>query len=225
MSVINDSSSPLRVQPQAVPKIGKSERTRAAILNAAFDYTWANPFREMTVNSIMASTGVGRSAFYQYFSDLQEVMESLLDILQDEIFDACEPWIVGVGDPIALMHETLTGLIHVCYQRGPFLRAISDAATTDKRLEDAWNQFLDRFDNAGCLRIESDQEQGLIPDFDPRPVVIALNRLNTYSIIAAFGQRPRNQPEPVREALSQIWISTLYGSEWAAKESSDLVRT
>ena len=217
-------SSPLRVSPQPTRKIGKSDRTRATILNAALDLIWTQPFRDMTVSSLMASTGLSRSAFYPYFKDLYEVMEALLERLQVEIFDVAEPWVVGVGDPVALMHETLAGLIHVCYQRGPFLRAISDAASTDKRLEEAWSQFLDRFDNVGCVRIESDQKQGLIPDFDPRPVVIALNRLNTYSIITAFGQHPRNQPEPVREALSRIWISSLYGSEWVEKGSSDLVR-
>ena len=148
MSEIEKSSSPLRVSPQPTLKIGKSERTRAAILNAALDFIWSHPFRDMTVSSLMASTGVSRSAFYQYFNDLHELMETLLDMLQDEIFDVAEPWLAGVGDPVALLHETLAGLVHVCYQRGPFLRAVADAATTDKRLEKAWRQFLGRFDDA-----------------------------------------------------------------------------
>jgi AcrR family transcriptional regulator len=218
------SPSPLRAKPQPSLKIGKSERTRAAILNAALDFIWSHPFHEMTVNSLMASTGAGRSTFYQYFNDLHELMEALLDMLQGEIFGVAEPWIAGVGDPVALMNETLTGLVRVCYQRGPFVRAISDAATTDTRFEKAWRQFLGRFDDAGCARIKADQEQGLIPDFDPRPVAIALNRLNAYSIIEAFGQRPRSQPEPVREALARVWISTLYGAEWLENGSSKLVR-
>ena len=80
------------------------------------------------------------------------------------------------------------------------------------------------FDDAASARIEADQEQGLIPHFDARPVAIALNRLDAYTLIEAFGQRPRSQPEPVREALARIWISTLYGAEWLGKGSSDLVR-
>ena len=119
MSETKQSSSPLRVSPQPVPKIGKSERTRAAILNAALDFIWSHPFRDMTVNSLMASTGVSRSAFYQYFNDLHDLMQTLLDMLQDEIFDDAEPWIAGVGDPVALIHETLAGLVRVGYQRGP----------------------------------------------------------------------------------------------------------
>ena len=82
---------PLRVTPQPVPRIGKSERTRAAILNAALDFVWEHPFRDMTVATLMASTGVSRPAFYQYFRDLHEVMETLLVMLQDEIFAVVEP--------------------------------------------------------------------------------------------------------------------------------------
>ena len=80
------------------------------------------------------------------------------------------------------------------------------------------------FDDAGSARIESDQEQGLIPDFPARPVATALNILDAYMLIKAFGQRPRQQQEPVRVALARIWISTLYGSEWAGNETSTLIR-
>jgi len=145
-------------------------------------------------------------------------------MLQGEIFVAAEPWLTDFGDPVALMHETLEELVRVCYQRGPFLRAMSDAASTDKRFENDWKKFLAGFDDAGTARIESDQEQGLIPDFPARPVATALNILDAYMLIEAFGQRPRKQQEPVRKALARIWISTLYGLEWAEHETSTLVR-
>ena len=224
MSDCNNASSPLRVSPRPVLKIPKSERTRAAILNAALDFLWSQPFRDMTVNAVMASAGASRSAFYQYFGDLHTLMETLLDMVQEEIFEVAAPWISGIGDPVALMQETLAGLVRVCYERGPFLRAITDAAATDKRFEEAWRQFLGSFDDAASARIEADQEQGLIPHFDARPVAIALNRLDACTLIEAFGQHPRSQPEPVREALARIWISTLYGVEWLGQGSSDLVR-
>jgi AcrR family transcriptional regulator len=224
MSGILLSSARLRADPKPALKIGKSDRTRAAILDAALQFVWSRPFHEMTVTSLMASTEVGRSAFYQYFSDPHGVMKALLDMLAEEISEVVQPWYVGVGDPVTLLNETVTGLVTICYQLGPFLRAISDAASTDKRFEKDWKKFLGGFDDLGHTLIAGDQEQGLIPDFDPRPVIIALNRLNAYTIIDAFGQRPRRKPEPVREALSRVWISTLYGVEWVEKKSSSLVR-
>jgi AcrR family transcriptional regulator len=58
MSEIKRSLSRPRVTPQPIPKIGKSERTRAAILDAALEFIWSHPFRDMTVNALMASTGL-----------------------------------------------------------------------------------------------------------------------------------------------------------------------
>ena len=193
-------------------------------MDAALEFIWSRPFHEMTVNSLMASTGVGRTTFYRYFSDLHAVMEALLDMLKGEITIAVQPWYMGVGDPVALLNETLTGLVRICYQRGPFLRAMSDAAATDKRFEKDWKKFLGGFDDLGHARVTADQEQGLSPDFDPRAVFVALNRLNAFTLIEAFGSRPRKKPEPIRVALSRIWISTLYGIERVDQESSDLVR-
>jgi AcrR family transcriptional regulator len=225
MSDPEHSPSPLHVSPESKKRVAKSDRTRAAILNAALDQIWERPFREMTVRLLMAPTGLSRSAFYQYFEDLHELMETLLEMLQQEIFEAAAPWISGVGDPVALMNDALSGLVRVCHQRGPFLRAIFDAAASDERLANAWDNFLIGFDDAASARIEADQRQGLIPEFDARPVAMALDRLDSYTLIEAFGQHPRSEPEPVREALSRIWISTLYGPGWVGKERSNLVRT
>jgi AcrR family transcriptional regulator len=218
------SSSPLRASPMPSSRIGKSERTRAAILNAALDFFWSHPFHEMTISTLMSSTDVGRSAFYVHFSDLHELMDALLDMLRDEIFAVDQPWLTGIGDPVALLDETLLSLVQLCYKYGPFFKAITDAAATDKRVEASWRQFCEEFDAAGIARIEADQKQGLIPDFDPRPVMFALNRLDAYTFIEAFGQHPRKKTKPIHEALARVWISTLYGQEFVATGSSTLVR-
>ena len=225
MSKMNEPSSPLQMSPQATLKIDKSERTRAAILNSALDFIWTHPFRDMTVNSIMAPVDVGRTAFYQHFRDLHEVMEILLDTLTDEVNAVTGPWFKGIGDPVVLLSESLHSVVDLCYHRGPILRAIGDAAPTDKRLEKSWTQFIGVFNDGISTRIEADQGQGLIPTFAARPVAIGLNHLNVYTVIDAFGRRPRSEPEPVQEALARIWISTLYGSEWVGKVPSNLVRT
>ena len=225
MSVRKTSSPPLRVEPEPTLKIEKSERTRAAILNAGLEFVWKHPFRDLTVNALMTPTGISRSAFYQYFKDLHDLMEALLNLLKDEVYAVTGPWFEGTGDPVILLNESLAGLVDVCYRLGPILRATDDAAATDETLEKIWMQFVNQFDDAVTSRIEADQAQGLIPNFDARPLAIALNHLDVYTLIEAFGKRPRSKPEPVREALVRIWISTLYGSEWLGDGRSDLVRT
>lgn len=193
-------------------ELRKSDRTRHAILDGALEFLWSHPFRELTVAVLMSVTGTSRSAFYQYFKDLHDLMETLLQGLEDDILEAATPWLSGEGEPTELLEESLAGLVGVCYERGPVLRAVSDASTSDERLEQCWANFLGKFDDAVSARIEQHQVEGYIPPFDARPVAIALNRMDASVMIHAFGRRPRGNPDPVRESITRIWISTLYES-------------
>ncbi|UCF21122.1 MAG: TetR/AcrR family transcriptional regulator [Gemmatimonadota bacterium] len=231
MSLISDAmseqlNSPLRphAEPHPSAKLRKSDVTRAAILNAALEFLWSHPFREMSVVSLMASTALSRSAFYQYFHDLHELMESLLDELEQEVLAGASPWLTGSGDAIALLHESLAELVRVCHERGPILRAVADAAPSDERLDRSWTQFLGRFDDAVTARIEADQQQGLIAEFEARPVAVALNRLDAFTFIHTFGTRPRSEPEPVLDAIVRIWTLTLYGASSRVTDCSETPR-
>ena len=212
MSETHRSRIQLRTVGSSPPKLRKSDRTRKAILDGALDFLWSRPFREMTVAQLMSIPGVSRSVFYQYFTDLHDLMETLLGGIEEDIFEAAIPWFSGEGDPVALLQESLAGLVRVCYARGPVLRAVADASTADERLERSWATFLGKFDDAVTARIEQQQAESLIPKFDARPIAVALNRLDASLLIHAFGRRPRSNPEPVQESLTRIWTSTLYAS-------------
>jgi len=202
-----------RNDPRNTPELRKSERTRQAILDAALKFLWTRPFRDLTVGELMSLAGTSRSAFYQYFEDLHDLMEALLRAIEEDIFDVAAPWLEGEGDPIPLLEETMEGLVRVCYQQGPILRAVSDAAPMDERLESAWSGFLKDFDDAVTHRIEQHQKAGLIKPFDARPVAIALNRMDAYLLIHHFGRRPRGNRESVQDAILRVWTSTLYGDK------------
>ncbi len=207
------SDSPAEGAVRSAPNLRKSERTRQAILDGALEFLWSRPFREMTVKELMSIVGASGPAFYQYFESLHDLMETLLKGLEDDIFGVTDPWFGSEGDPVASLQRSQAGLVRVVFDRGPILRAVADAAPADERLERTWARFLAAFDDAVAARIEQDQEKGLIPVFDAWPVAVALNRLDVSLLIHAFGRRPLSDPEPVREALTRIWTSTLYGSK------------
>lgn len=189
----------------------KSDRTRAAILSTAQKFFWNQPFRDLTVGELMARAGLSRSAFYQYFNDLHDMMRVMLDGLRDEILTAAGPWFTGEGDPIPLLHESLEGLVKVCYKQGPFLKAIADASTSDETLEKAWKAFLKVFDDAVAARIEYHQSLGLIPPFPAFPMAVAFNRMDAYLFIHGFGQRPRADRDATLQTIKRVWLLTLYG--------------
>ena len=191
----------------------KSERTRQAILDNALEFLWTHPFRDLSVSQLMALTAISRPAFYQYFADLHELMEALLEDLQGEILAVAEAWFHGEGDPVALLEESLSGLVKVCYQRGPIIRAVVDAAPMDERLELAWSGFLGVFDRAVAKKIAEHQTAGLIGEFDALPVAIALNRMDVGVMLQHFGRRPRTNPSLVFQSIRRVWTLTLYGAQ------------
>ena len=203
--------------PKPDQSVRKSERTREAILGAALDILWTHPFRDLTIAELMARAGSSRPTFYQYFTDLHDLMETLLDTLKIEILDAAEPWLTAEDDPVSQLAEGLSGLTKVSYRLGPIIRAVVEAAPMDERLERAWNKFVQAFDNAVTARIEQDQAAGLAEQFDARPVAVALNRMDVGVLIHHFGKRPRSKPDRVYPSIARIWISTIYGQDALAR--------
>lgn len=192
-------------------KLRKSELTKQTIVEAAKQFLWERPFRELTVRELMAATGTSRPAFYQYFSDLHRLMEYLLESLQNQILEAGNPWFSDEGDPVSQLELGLDGLVQIIFEQGPVIRAIFDAAGMDERLEKAWQDFMSGFDLAISQKIQQHQAQGLIPEFDAMQVAIALNRMDVGVTVHHFGQQPRSNPQEVADALKRIWTFTLYG--------------
>jgi AcrR family transcriptional regulator len=217
MSSIRQEEIRRRNDPADRSVLRKSERTRQAILDAALGFLWSNPFRDLTIAELMAQTDTSRPAFYQYFADLHDLMETLLDTLKQEILDVAEPWLTAEEDPISELAEALSGLTKVSYRRGPIIRAVVEAAPMDERLERAWNDFLQVFDDAVTARIQQDQAAGLVEPFEARPVAVALNRMDVGVLIHHFGRRPRSKPDRVYPSIARIWISTIYGQDALAR--------
>lgn len=206
-----------RNDPRDFSILRKSERTRQNILDNTLKFLWSNSFRDLTVAGLTAQAGISRPCFYQYFADLHNLMENLLKDLEWEILSVAQPWFTAEANPITKLAESLNGLVKVCYERGPILRAIFEAAPMDARLEKAWNDFVKVFDDTVTARIKLDQEAGLAPDFEARPVAIALNRMDIGIMIHHFGRRPRSKTQPVYQSIARIWISTIYGPKVLAE--------
>ena len=161
----------------------------------------------------MAATSLSRPAFYHYFADLHELMESLFGVLRERIDTVASPWLAGEGDPEYALRESLRGVAEVCSENGHLLRAVSEAAPYDERLERVWNEFMAHWNDAVAARIEAQQAAGLVPEFDARSMAIALNAMDAAFLIQAFGRGPHADIESVLDTLHRIWVGSLYGRQ------------
>ena len=111
-------------------------------MDSAVRFLWEHNFRDLTIGELMADTSLSRPAFYQYFKDLHELIESLLSEVEAVMHQTAHPWINGEGEPIAALLESQKGVVQTCVDHGPIFRAVAEAAPLDERLERTWSAFI-----------------------------------------------------------------------------------
>ncbi|HKH12606.1 MAG TPA: TetR/AcrR family transcriptional regulator [Rubrobacter sp.] len=199
----------------------RPEEAERAILAAARSFLSEHAFREMKVEDVMARTGLSRPAFYAYFGDRYELVTRLLEGIGGLLFAVDRRWLVG--DPgagrdesVRTLREALRGGAETFEAYGPVLRAISDAASYDGRVEEVYRfGLLERLVAAVAGRVARDVEAGLSPeDLDPQEAARALVMMTERYLIDAYGRpadgAPRDAAAVVR-TLEAVWVGTLYG--------------
>jgi AcrR family transcriptional regulator len=192
-------------------------------LAAARSFLERNPFREMTVERVMARTGLSRPAFYAYFRDRYELVARVLEGIGGLLFAVDRRWLVGEEESREEARLILEGALRrgaeTFVRYGPVLRAISEAASQDERLEELYRYgLIARLIGSVAARIERDRKRGLVAKgVDPEETARALVLMTERYLLDAFG-RPKDRPsrektEAVVETLVAVWASTLYGPE------------
>src|SRR3954468_10829181 len=107
----------------------RREQARERILAAAEQLLRTRPYRELTVDQLMAEAGLSRTVFYRHFDGLPELMLSLLTTIRDELAAelSAEP---GPG----FTRAVLEAAVDVYARHGTFLRAVAEAASHDASL-------------------------------------------------------------------------------------------
>ncbi|WP_433593853.1 TetR/AcrR family transcriptional regulator [Nocardia sp. CA-145437] len=193
-------------RPKHDPK--ESERE---ILNAAREFLRERPFREMTVDAVMSRTGLKRPAFYVHFRDRHDLALRVTDELGQELSEMIDRWLVGT-DLLNDARAAFEGLADVYLRHGAVLRALSDAAGSDEKVEAAYHGLVQLFIEATAKRIIDDQDAGRISaELDAAETARALVWMDERYLTQSFGHTPPADPKRVVDALYNIWISALYG--------------
>jgi TetR/AcrR family transcriptional regulator, ethionamide resistance regulator len=201
----------------------RPEEAERAILAAARSFLERNAFREMTVERVMARTGLSRPAFYAYFRDRYELVTRVLEGIGGLLFAVDRRWLAGAEESREearlILADALRRGAETFVRYGPVLRAISEAASQDERLEEVYRYgLIERLICSVAERIERDRERGLTAKgVDPEETARALVLMTERYLLDAFGKpeaRPsREKTEAVVETLVAVWASTLYGPE------------
>lgn len=190
------------------PEISKRE-----ILSSAEELLRELPLREITVEAIMSRTGLKRPAFYAHFRDRNDVVLHVVQALGDEVAAMTSPWLDSNGESLTDIRTALEGLTATYVKHGPLLRALSDAASADAQVDDAYRHIVEGLITATATHIRDEQTRGHIDDLpDVDETARALIWMEERYLIEALGRTPTTDPQLVVDVLYRIWTGALYAT-------------
>ncbi len=198
------------------------DTTRRQILDAADRLLRERPYRELTVDVIMARTGLTRTAFYRHFDDVTDLVLRLFADVGRELYAVAERWAAsaGVGYP-APGREGLTGLVDFYVRHGPLVRAISEAATTDEEIERAYRKSTEALIELAGATMERMAREDKLHVPDARALARAMTLMNEAYLLAEFGREPQGDRDVALVTLETVWLRLAtplaYGDERGIK--------
>ncbi len=188
------------------------EDAASEILEAAEKYLRRKPFHAMTVDELMARTGLSRPSFYEYFNDRYDLAMKLVEKMLAEMFPMSDRWFSGKGDPGEDLAHGFEGLIAVYREHRHLMRALADAAIQDRRVASAYELFLDRMTQSTARRIRAEVRAGRTAPLDPDEVSRALILMSERYLNDKLERDANIDSSVLLGTLVTIWMRVLYGT-------------
>jgi TetR/AcrR family transcriptional regulator, ethionamide resistance regulator len=190
----------------------KGDVRRSALL-AALDEQLREGQRleEINVAEISRRAGVTRSAFYFYFESKATAVASLLDDFYEEVAEATETLVAAEGDPEERVGKVVAGLFDAVDQQPHTFRALLEARATSPAVREVWEDGRAEFARMVAGMIIAERRRGHAPPgAQAKALAAVLLDLNDHAL-----ERHAQDAGPPRarhiEALTSIWVRTIYG--------------
>jgi AcrR family transcriptional regulator len=193
--------------------IGRQENERERAVLAATEGLLAEgaAFPALTVDEIARRAGIGRTAFYFYFRDKRELLVRLTEDVAGALYEQADRWWHGEGDGAEELRKIVGPVVRLWLRHAPALCAVVQAAASDDEVRDFWRALAGRFIEATRERIEREQTAGrAVPGVPPGETAFALVWM-TERACYQHAQEGRTESEALVEALTGIWLRSVYG--------------
>jgi TetR/AcrR family transcriptional regulator, ethionamide resistance regulator len=199
--------APVGTQAQRRRNREHRESTRRQILDASDQLLREHPYRELTVDAVMARTGLTRTAFYRHFDGVTDLVLRLFADVGQELYEVAERWAAsaGVGYP-APGREGLAGVVDFYVRHGPLMRAIAEAAAGDEEIEGAYRGSTEALIELTGRAMERMGREGKLQVPDARALARAMTLMNEAYLLAEFGREPQGDRDVALATLEAVWL-------------------
>ncbi|WP_174186597.1 TetR/AcrR family transcriptional regulator [Nocardia barduliensis] len=197
------------------PRRDEDRVVRRQILDATRDLLAKRRFDELSVADILKQAGVARGSFYFYFAGKNDVLAELVREAVARGHETAHPLLGRAGEDSrrATVAHGVAASARLWREQAPVLRAIVENWRSDPALTALWSEQMDTFTRATTAGLEADRAAGLLRDDipDTKALATALTWIGErLHYLAAVEESPFDDQETLVEALTHIWMSTLY---------------
>ncbi|HEY2327210.1 MAG TPA: TetR/AcrR family transcriptional regulator [Gaiellaceae bacterium] len=189
------------------------EDTRRRLFEATRALVEEERWSRITIELITERAGVTRTAFYKHFADQRAVLLELLAEAAAHLEAIPAVWEDAPDkSPEELLRAAVATLVATFWEHGRLLQAFAEEAAHDDEVARLYMELGGRLSAGVAGRIVRDVAAGVSTLADPEEVATALVWMNERFLRQRFGRHPLGDPERAAEALSDVWIRTVYGS-------------
>ena len=183
----------------------------AAILSAAEELLEEGAaFPQLKVEDIARRAGIGRTGFYFYFRDKRELLMRLAEDVAQALWEQADRWWHGEGDGAHELRRIVGPVVRLWMRHAAVLSAVVQAASYDEEVRDYWRSLAARFADATTERLERERQRGRAEPVPPADTAFALVWM-TERACYQHVEQGRGEPDELIEALTGIWVRSVYG--------------
>jgi AcrR family transcriptional regulator len=174
----------------------RREEARGRIAAAAERLLADRPYRELSVDAVMAEAGLSRTVFYRHYDGLPELLLELFEAVAAELAAELE-----AGD----LREVIEAAVHAFAAHGPLMRAVDQAANHDALIERVQRATSDRFTARMAEQLAEGMEEGRVRPGNAYELARALNLMNQRYLLETVARDPEFDQDCAVAALLAVW--------------------
>lgn len=183
----------------------RREATRRAIVAATTTLLDNRTFGQVTVEEVMASAGLTRTAFYRYFPDLDGVVLAAMGEMRIELGVAADRWLAFDADADVGLDAATRALAEIYRRHGRLLLALSDASVGSRKVLEAWHDVVESFVEPVHRRLVDLAGPDRTRLAHPEETARALVWMTERYLLETFGRDRKVSVETAAETLRWVW--------------------
>lgn len=188
----------------------RARERRGAAEQAILDATEAllvdHDFRDLTVEEVMASTGLSRTTFYRYFPDLDAVLLRRFGQIGGELGQAADSWLQDPRTGLEAGFEFVT----MVKDHARLLLAFDQAAGTGTEIGETWRAFVRDITDRCAEFVVRLREEGSCDIAEPHETARALVAMTIRYLLETFRPGATTDVQLAAATLADVWQRTLF---------------